>query len=443
MRDRQNEFFAFLDGELNKVERFYRAKEDQAGKRLAALCEQLHEMRVQEMAESRVRADGKAAPEDDGPRDRGTRLNGSRWIDLLKSRVVTPGPNSKALPEMAQTPVFAGSPSSAADARRDYIRRPAAAADVIPYPTAKRMLKLALQDFYRSLEQLKSYALLNHTAFRKLNKKYDKVTSARLPYQYLNERVAVAYFVTSHTLDRYMKTIEDLYMQYLEYNNRRVAIGNLRSLVGQQGDKSRSTFWSGVLIGTGLVFALQGLSFAARIVKGGREGVDDDDREGGEELRQRTSFLLQIYGGYFLMLYVFMLFCVNCCFWQRYRINYPFIFGLDLQHYLDWWQLVEFLSLFTFVFGIFMWLNFGPHGSEEMYLWYPVVLVVMSVVVILLPAPVLRYRSRSWFAYSHVSVPPSLASLGLFSDGHSGGYCSRDSIPSSSATASSATSTAP
>ena len=422
VRERQTEFFAFLDAELEKVERFYRFKEDQAGDRLSLLREQLHEMRncrIQEMAEARARAETKAAAaaEDDGKMVDSLLNNGTRWIHPLRSKVFTPGPNSKAMQKMVLTPTMGpsvaypdgpsspppGIPGTAGDARRDYIRR--AENSAVPYRTAKRKLKLALQEFYRGLELLKSYALLNRTAFRKLNKKYDKAVRARPPYRYLNERVNTAYFVTSDVLDGYIQTVEDLYARYFEKNNRKVAVGKLRSLAQRRGDNSASAFRNGVLIGTGLVFALQGLSFAVKIVTGDGDG----------ELRRHTSYLLQIYAGYFLMLFLFILFCLDCRMWRRHKVNYTFIFEFDPRHSLDWRQLAEFPSLFTFVFGLFMWLNFSRYGSEDMYLWYPVVLIVITAVVIFLPAPVLRSRSRSWFVYSHVSFfspfPPGVDRL--------------------------------
>ncbi|SPO06842.1 related to SYG1 protein [Cephalotrichum gorgonifer] len=406
VRERQQEFFGFLDGELEKVEKFYRSKEDQAGKRLEVLREQLHEMRnrrIQEMADARNRrGTNKADTEDDDGRGAGEGLlgDGPRWMHPLKSKVFSnPGPNTKAFLKMAPTPVMAaanyasnnnnpGASTSASDAHRDFIRRPENTA--IPYRTAKHKLKLALQEFYRSLELLKSYALLNRTAFRKLNKKYDKAVRARPPYRYLNDRVNKAYFVTSDVLDGYIQTVEDLYARYFEKNNRKVAVGKLRSLAGRRGDNSSSAFRSGVLIGTGLVFALQGLAFAVRLL------YSDD-----AETRSRTSYLLQLYGGYFLMLYLFALFCVDCRFWRRSKINYPFIFELDPRHHLDWKQLAEFPSFFTFVLGLIMWLNFSQYGSEEFYIYYPVVLIAISAAVIFLPAPIFRSRSRSWFAYSH------------------------------------------
>ena len=41
------------------------------------------------------------------------------------------------------------------------------------------------------------------------------------------------------------------------------------------------------------------------------------------------------------MLFLFLLFCLDCKVWNRAKINYPFIFEFDARHSLDWHQLSE------------------------------------------------------------------------------------------------------
>lgn len=53
-----------------------------------------------------------------------------------------------------------------------------------------------------------------------------------------------------------------------------------------------------------------------------------------------------------------------------------------------------------------MWLNFL--SVNAMYVYWPVVLVVVTVVVLFLPARVLYHRSRKWWAYSNVRHNPCL-----------------------------------
>jgi ABC-type phosphate transport system permease subunit len=54
-----------------------------------------------------------------------------------------------------------------------------------------------------------------------------------------------------------------------------------------------------------------------------------------------------------------------------------------------------------FMLGLFMWLNFLTINS--MYVYWPVVLVGLTMIILFLPARVLYHRSRKWWAYSNVS----------------------------------------
>lgn len=311
VREKEGEFYEFLDGELDKVETFYRQKEDQSGRRLTLLRDQLHEMRnrrTSEIAEARRRRQTGELNGHDAKS--GEESNGAHHIPLLdplldplKAKLFKPGPNSKALQKMVTHENGAG---GSTDERRDYVRRPPE--DEVPYRTAKRKLKLALQEFYRGLELLKAYALLNRTAFRKLNKKYDKAVNARPTYRYMTEKVNKSWFVNSDVLDGHLQAVEDLYARYFERGNHKIAAGKLRSLSKKKRDESGSAFQNGLFIGIGAVFAIQGLVYGAQLL------FDPD-----QEVRSQTSYLLQIYGGYFLMLYLFSLFCLDCKLWTSNR----------------------------------------------------------------------------------------------------------------------------
>ena len=394
VREREADFSAFMDSELDKVESFYRMKEEQAGQRLLVLKEQLHEMRnrrVREITEaSRTEDPSSNAPHRDTDQDRSIN-NG--WVRPIKAKIFPPGPNSKAFQGMPRTPHMGATGSG--DGGRDYSRRPED--QDVSYRTAKRKLKLAIHEFYRGLELLKSYALLNRTAFRKLNKKFDKAVNARPPYRYMNEKVNKSWFVGSDVLDSHIKAVEDLYARYFERGNHKLAAGKLRSLTKKHGEHSGSAFQSGFLIGTGLVFTVQGAIYGGQLL------FHEDPA-----IRSHTSYLMQIYGGYFLMLLLFALFCVDCMIWTRNKINYPFIFEFDQRHHLDWRALAEFPSFFLLLFGIAIWANFSRYGPDDLYLYYPVILIGITVAIIFLPFPIIAHRARKWLAYSHVSCAGSV-----------------------------------
>ncbi len=48
-----------------------------------------------------------------------------------------------------------------------------------------------------------------------------------------------------------------------------------------------------------------------------------------------------MYGGYFLVLLLMLLFCFDCKLWNLNKVNYVFIFEFDTRHHLDWRQLAE------------------------------------------------------------------------------------------------------
>ncbi|KAG5919850.1 hypothetical protein E4U42_006402 [Claviceps africana] len=386
VREKERKFYEFMEAELDKVESFYKLKEDQAGERLSLLRQQLHEMRNRRIHEMSRRpdadVDGGQCTYGDDSRDG---MNG--WVQPIKAKIFPPGPNSKAFQNMPTTPHLPAI-ASANDAARDYSRR--RQKEDVSYRTAKRKLKMALQEFYRGLELLKSYALLNRTAFRKLNKKFDKAAQARPSLRFMNDRVNKAWFVQSDILDGHIKAVEDLYARYFERGNHKLAAGKLRSLTQRPKSESGSSFLNGFLIGTGLIFNVEGVIYASQLL------LHEDDK-----IRVQTAYLLQIYGGYFLMLSMLFLFCLNCFVWTRNKINYPFIFEFDQRNLLDWRRLAEFPSFFFLLLGVFMWINFSQFGTGWLYIYYPVFLISITAAIIFLPTPYLSYKSRKWFIYAH------------------------------------------
>ena len=424
---KQAEFTKYLDKELEKIESFYKMKENEGSDRLAALRQQLHEMRdrrTQEIAEAqRARERQKSeqrrhkfsASNSAAPNGSSQSVNGGTGASKILHPIENAmgmghhhfGKNSKALEKLNSSPkVLAQSMlgGTLPDSRRDFTRK--AVQEDVPYRSAKRKLKLALQEFYRGLELLKSYALLNRTAFRKINKKYDKAVRARPTGRFMSEKVNKAWFVQSEVLDAQIVAVEDLYARYFERGNHKVAVGKLRSKISRPSDFSGSIFRNGLLLAAGAVLGIQGLVYAG-----------NHTSDPSAVVRSNTSYLLQvsffnrslwlltnsvqIYAGYFLALFLFLFFCFDCRIWTRAKINYVFIFEFDTRHNLNWHQLSELPCLFLFLLGLFAWLNFHDASPTSLYIYWPVILIGLSTLIMFCPLPILYHRSRQWWAYSN------------------------------------------
>ncbi|KAI9682550.1 MAG: hypothetical protein M1829_000343 [Trizodia sp. TS-e1964] len=409
---KQQEFISFLDKELEMIDDFYRMKEDEANDRLNILRDQLHEMRDRRLEE--VIALQKSKNHNKQNENSADLGNVASNIASELTRVVIPsspskwmkpigdvfdkalgrnqfGANTKALQSMgpSRVPHDISTAHQGIDSRRDFVRRHIGT-ESVPYRSAKRKLKLALQEFYRGLELLKSYALLNREAFRKINKKYDKATHARPTGRYLTEKVNRAWFVKSEVIEHHLHAVEDLYSRYFERGRHKIAVGKLRSKLDTQGQYHGDVYRNGLLIGAGAVFGIQALVSAANLL------WDPDPI-----VQINTSYLLQIYAGYFLPLFLFLSFCLVCRQWTLAKINYVFVFEFDTRHHLDWKELADLPSLFLFLQGLIMWLNFNRIGGDALFIYFPVILIGLTVIVMFFPARILFHRSRSWFIYSN------------------------------------------
>ncbi len=298
---RQAEFFHFLDMELDKIEKFYKQKEDEATERLAVLRKQLHMMADRRLtslidrhtAKIKAKADkngGVGRPltgdqdadenEEANSASNGVAISTSWLIDSALQAVQAGkyGKSTKAMQGLA-TP-SALRPMDAED-RGDYQRKPEESH--VPYQTAKRKLKVATQEYYRGLELLKSYALLNRTAFRKISKKYDKAVHARPSLRYMSEKVNQAWFVNSDIIEGHIHAVEDLYARYFEKGNHKVAVNRLRIKIARAGDYTENSFRNGLMLGLGAVFGVQGIVKAVQLLY-----ANDDP------FHTNISYLLQV-----------------------------------------------------------------------------------------------------------------------------------------------------
>ncbi|CAJ0763904.1 8381_t:CDS:10, partial [Entrophospora sp. SA101] len=91
----------------------------------------------------------------------------------------------------------------------------------------KRAVKKAILEFYRGVELLRNYQVLNKTGFAKILKKYDKISSLNGTEVYM-PRVISCNFSKSNVVNDLIKEAENFYIDKFEGGLRRQAMKKLR-----------------------------------------------------------------------------------------------------------------------------------------------------------------------------------------------------------------------
>lgn len=270
---RQQDFFEFVQLELDKVNTFYLSKVQGAEARMRVLRDQLHLMRAQRVEEVRDKAGASREEAAELARqNNGTRLadNSKVWSFIMGKQYL--GKNTRALAQM-ETPSLAAQTPDPNGGRRDFERRQAPGNDnaSVQYKDAKRMLKHALKEFYREMDLLRDYVNLNEKGFRKLNKKYNKIPGLPANQRTTNDNINNAAFVTSNRCNELMsgdRGVVDLYARYFNKNKPDGVLKKLRQPNSRTEDYSNHQFVTGVLLSGGLTLGILGLLNADKMLYG-------------------------------------------------------------------------------------------------------------------------------------------------------------------------------
>ncbi|KAF5356935.1 hypothetical protein D9756_006619 [Leucocoprinus leucothites] len=392
-------FFHYLDAQLDKVESFYSSREKELLLRTQLLQKQLHELHdhrkfvheanenhpnwsssvaaalklklrphpVIEMSATDSQTD--ASDPITSPKGKGT-LGWSSMLSPVPS-ISHAGPSDEA--EKAET-------SSFQDAGRSGQPR---FSDLDYYLHARKKLKKAVLEHYRGLELLLNYRILNLTGFRKALKKFEKVTKIRAQDQYMAEKVDLSALGSDSALQQMMKEMQELYAQTFSRGNSKKAMDRLRG-----GFRSKthhfSTLRSGILIGVAIPALASGLYYS--FLEETREQIPDWDA------------LLYFYGIFLIPVVFSMLIGLNLLVWARSRVNYTFIFELDVRSRMDYREYYEIPSFLLASLCYAFWLSFARVGSPHVSptIW-PLVWLALTAAILFDPLPLLFRSSRSWF----------------------------------------------
>lgn len=270
---------------------------------------------------------------------------------------------------------------------RDYVQRKHFG---VPYFYAKKQLKKALIEHYRAVSLAKAYKEMNRTAFRKITKKYDKALNAHISENFMRKVDNNSYFQTSNVLDTISSRIEDLFLDHFgnESFDRKHSLEKLRSATYHNAEARpplyyKSVFLTGILLGVGLPL------FVLAVYRAFEKTFDGSLPEG--------KYLLQIWGGFFLVNLAFLLMGINFLVFEKFKINYKFIFEFNIATALDYKQFFVIPSVgfaLLALFGWFSFQNFWPNrfpGRD-----WPIIYLGVMLIIFFNPTSKIFGISRQW-----------------------------------------------
>lgn len=258
----------------------------------------------------------------------------------------------------------------------------------IPYFYAKRQLKQAMLEQYRSLMLLRSYREMNRTAFRKICKKYDKQTKSNISTQFMTNLDRNSYFLTSDILDKLVFQVEELYITFFDpkSTDRKQSLEKLKSIAYALAGDIQASFYSEFFT-VGMAIGISIPLFTLAIYTGVSRAIESP---------HPYVYLLQIYGGFFLLTALFVLFGSVLLIFQYYHINYKFIFEFDIGTALDWKQFMVIPSLLLAILAITMWFSMQDFWRKFPSTQWPWIYFGTGLVLFLWPGHQFYPLARRW-----------------------------------------------
>ncbi|KAK7275151.1 hypothetical protein RIF29_16260 [Crotalaria pallida] len=250
---------------------------------------------------------------------------------------------------------------------------------------AEKMIKGGFIELYKGLGYLKVYRNLNMLAFLKILKKFDKVTAKQILPIYLKV-VESSYFNSSDKVMKLEDEVEELFVKNFAQDNKRKAMKYLRP--SQAKESHAVTFFIGLF--TGCFFALMvGYVIMAHIT-------------GLYRPQQHSVYMETVYpvlSMFSLMFLHFFLYGCNILAWRKTRINYSFIFELaakDLK-YQDIFLICS-MTMTTVVGVMFLHLTLLTKGySFAQVQDIPGLLLLAFLLILVCPFNIIYRSSRYRF----------------------------------------------
>ncbi|KAH0674319.1 hypothetical protein AABB24_008811 [Solanum stoloniferum] len=247
-------------------------------------------------------------------------------------------------------------------------------------------LKLIFIEFYQKLRHLKHFSYMNLSAFSKILKKYEKITSRKAARSYL-KMVDNSYLGSSEEVTSLLDRVETTFIKHFSQSNRREGMKILRPK--HKREKHRITFMSGFFSGCSIA-----LLVAVILLRDDRKLIDKDEG---------TSYLdkiVPLYNFYAYIVLHMLLYAANIYFWRHYKINYAFIFGFKQGTELSYREVfllsngLAMLVLAALLMHLHMNSRAEVYGTHIEYV--PLGLIMVLLFITFCPFNII-YRSSRWF----------------------------------------------
>ncbi|KAG9017993.1 hypothetical protein FRB90_012718 [Tulasnella sp. 427] len=363
----ERKFFDYLDGQVDKAEMFFDERYREAAVRLSALKEQFTELAQHRRAYHNSRL-----------------IQSSKWKALplpkFSSQVIQSAVTGLTRHLVAAKDEIEQTVTQSAEASSSFHRDPET------YQSAKKDLKHAVLEYHRFLELLSNFqacfSALNVTAIRKSLKKFEKATGHNIHQLYNRERVDILSISSDKGIKSMIDEIEKMYASRFEGGDLKKARNRLR-MWSKQKTHHFSTFRSGIQIG---------LAIPALII-----GSYQASRPDVQQIIPYWRALLEVYSALAIPVVFSVLIGLNMIAWGRKRLNYVFIFELDLRTVIDpreYFEIPSFLFMtLSYAYMLSFSRIFEPHIASTVW---PVAWLVLFGVVMFDPLPFMHNHSRFW-----------------------------------------------
>jgi hypothetical protein len=210
--------------------------------------------------------------------------------------------------------------------------------------SAMRKLRANLLEFYRLLELIQNYRLLNYMAVAKSLKKFDKNSGWHSSAAYMKRSVDSLWFQQSQVVKRLIRDVEHWYTELFTDNRRRSeAMKDLRVPNLKQKTHHFTLFRVGLYVGMSvpILFTTLVAIYQNSILESSVFGP-----------------LMSIYAGLSTPVIFMFLFAVNLWVWNMKKVNYKFVFELDPRDNLSYLQFFEFSGILFFAWTLAVYLTF-------------------------------------------------------------------------------------